>query len=397
MTRTLPRTLLLAALFAGAPARAGELKFERTVIDPDFPGGYQVEVADVDGDGKPDIVALGGSTVAWYQNPSWKKRLVSGREQTPDVISCATADVDRDGKAEVAIAYDFAMNDPKRGKLGLAIQGATLDDPWTFEYVRDVPSIHRVRWGDPWIHDGVPELIVAPIFGEAATEARFYLDPARLLSVANVLPRKAGRYAISEAIGDRPVIHAIRVLDVDGDGDDDVLTADNFGIGLSIRYNEGLRLDQTWSSRVLVTGVNAPAPARGCSEVHLGRLRDGRRFLATLEPWHGNQVAVYPESKPGSLDFGGRQLLDDTLDAGHALWVADVDGDGDDEVFAGHRGKDARVSAYDLDGGRWTRTVVDTAITAQDLRGGDLNADGTPDVVAIGGASKNVVWYRPIR
>ena len=33
-------------------------------------------------------------------------------------------------------------------------------------------------------------------------------------------------------------------------------------------------------------------------------------------------------------------------------------------------------------------------IAAQDLRGGDLDGDGTPDVVAVGGSTHNVVWYR---
>ena len=37
----------------------------------------------------------------------------------------------------------------------------------------------------------------------------------------------------------------------------------------------------------------------------------------------------------------------------------------------------------------------DTKIAAQDLHGGDLDGDGTPDVVAIGGSTHNVVWYRP--
>jgi glutathione S-transferase len=125
------------------------------------------------------------------------------------------------------------------------------------------------------------------------------------------------------------------------------------------------------------------------------RLADGRRFLATIDPWHGHEVAICFATDPAAMKpFGPRTVLDDTLDAGHALWVADVDGDGDDEVFAGFRGQGTSVLAYDFDGSAWTRTVLDDAIAAQDLRGGDLDGDGTPDVVAIGGATHNVVWYR---
>ena len=131
----------------------------------------------------------------------------------------------------------------------------------------------------------------------------------------------------------------------------------------------------------------------------LGKLHDGRQFLATIEPWHGTEVVVWPEEKAESMKFGTRTVLDSTLADGHALWVADVDGDGDDEVFAGHRGKDHRVSMYDFDRATksWNRTVLDREIAAQDLRGGDLDGDGTPDIVAIGGSTHNVVWYKPRR
>ncbi len=43
---------------------------------------------------------------------------------------------------------------------------------------------------------------------------------------------------------------------------------------------------------------------------------------------------------------------------------------------------------------KWKKTVIDRDIAAQDLRGADLDGDGTPDVVAVGGSTHNVVWYR---
>ena len=117
------RLLLFTAHCPLPTAHSQELRFDRRVIDADLPGGYQVEVADVNGDKKPDIIALGGSTCAWYENPTWKKRIVTSGKQTPGIISSATADLDGDGKAEIAIGYDFEMNEPTRGKLALAVQG----------------------------------------------------------------------------------------------------------------------------------------------------------------------------------------------------------------------------------------------------------------------------------
>jgi hypothetical protein len=401
--RTHPLALAFLTLIPGShPATAAAADppaFDRVVIDPDFPGAYQVEVADVDGDGQPDIVALGGSTCAWYQNPSWKKRVISGKDTTPDIITSATRDLDGDGRAEIAIGYDFSMNEPTRGKLGLAVQGKSADDPWTFRHLADVPSIHRLRWGKIATPDKKtePALVVAPIFGRSAAPPSYNQAPASLFCVIGLTTSSRSIRPIF--LGDRFVQHAIRVIDLDGEGDDEVLTADNQGVGLFA--GKDLGQIHAWFGRDLVPGAVGDPPARGCSEIHVGRLggAPGTRFLATIEPWHGGQVVVWPENENGSLKFAPRQVIDDTLDQGHALWVADIDGDGDDEIFAGHRGKDRRVSVYDLDRdqNRWTRTVIDRDIAAQDLRGGDLDGDGTPDVVAVGGATRNVVWYRPVK
>ena len=205
---------------------------ERTVIDDRFPGAYQVEVADVNGDRRPDVIAVGGSTCAWYENPTWKKRIVATGKQTPGIISSATADLDGDGKAEIAIAYEFEMNKPTIGRLLLAKQGSSPDDPWTLSPIAAIDSIHRLRWGDV-DGDRRPDLVVAPIFGREARPPD-YKFPARLQvflsghGSASQGPLASG----STVVAERRVIHAIEVIDADGDGVADILSASNEGVDL---------------------------------------------------------------------------------------------------------------------------------------------------------------------
>jgi hypothetical protein len=417
----LPGGALLAFALVGSSgpgfsARAGDVEFDRIVIDDKFPGAYQVEVADVNGDRKPDVIAVGGGTCAWFENPTWKKRVVTGPKQTPGVISSATADIDGDGKAEIAIAYEFAMNEPTKGKLLLASQGKGIEDAWTLSHLADVGSIHRLRFAKV-DHEAPPALVVAPIFGPTAKPPTFQQEGAQILIFQRRLGARPGTGGLGggdshpkgvpsppwfqRKLDPLPVLHAIDVVDFAGDGSQEILGASNLGVTCFHLLATGSTFER------LVAGAPGSAPKTGASEVHIGRRKSGRRFLATIEPWHGTDVAIYLargltrtlEIGAGSVvperKFGPRTRIDDTLTDGHALWVADVDGDGDDEVFAGHRGKDHRVSMYDFDGKIWVRTVLDRDIAAQDLRGGDLDANGVPDVVAVGGSTHNVVWYRP--
>ncbi len=170
-------------------------------------------MADVNGDKKPDIIAVGGSACAWYENPTWTKRIVTRGKQTPGIISSATADIDGDGKAEIAIAYEFAMNTPATGKLLMAVQGRGLDDAWQLVSIADIGSIHRLRWGD--INgDKRLDLVVAPIFGPKA-KAPMYDDPARLVFFDGKDDIKSGKTR-SVLLTKRPVIHAIELSNAGG-------------------------------------------------------------------------------------------------------------------------------------------------------------------------------------
>jgi hypothetical protein len=363
--------------------------FDRVVIDESFPGGYQVEVADVNGDGRLDVVGLGGNTCAWYENPTWKKRVVTTAKQTPGIISSATADLDGDGQAEIAIGYEFALDRPTRGELLLASRKSADQAAWKLAPIGPVGSIHRLRWGDV-DGDKQPDLVVAPIVGLTAAGPAYDQSPAGVLVYRGATrPKAEGQSWESELAGKDFVLHAIKVLDFDGDGRSEVLLAGNQGVTLCGRDPQS----GSWSATHLTPGAPGKAPKRGSSEIQVGRLADGTRFLVTIDPWHGTEVAV--SLAKGPHGFGPRTVIDSSLRDGHALWVADVDGDGDDEIFAGFRGPGTSVLGYDFDGKAWKRSVVDPAIAAQDLRGGDIDADGRPDFVAIGGATHNIVWYRP--
>jgi len=84
---------------------------------------------------------------------------------------------------------------------------------------------------------------------------------------------------------------------------------------------------------------------------------------------------------------------------GHALAVADLNGDGRDEIVAGFRGKGFQLyifSAEDKSGERWTRQVLDAGgIAAADCRVADFNGNGHPAIACSGASTSNVKMYSP--
>jgi hypothetical protein len=76
------------------------------------------------------------------------------------------------------------------------------------------------------------------------------------------------------------------------------------------------------------------------------------RFLAAIEPWHGNQVATY-RGQAGRWD---RSVIDSSLTGDHTIVAADFDGDGGDEIVVGFRRSAKSVYLYSVTkAGQWER------------------------------------------
>ena len=116
---------------------------------------------------------------------------------------------------------------------------------------------------------------------------------------------------------------------------------------------------------------------------------------------HGTALVVYtpPPTAAGKNALWQRHVIDSGFRRGHALWTADVNGDGNDEIIFGHSDtpKVPGVNVYhvkDKSGVKWTRHVVDAGgVATEDLVVADFNGDGRPDIVAGGRATHNVKLY----
>lgn len=378
--------MLMTTLLASMP------QFEPHLVGK-LPDGYQIAVADMNGDGRPDILALSTRTgrVVWYENPGWKEHPII--TSLPDPISLAPVS----GAREIALATDFALsNSTSGGRVWLLHRPPADSGEWVPEESDAIPTSHRLKWAD-LDGDGQLELVNAPLLGYGA-KAPDYAVPAPFVWYQ----REGGkwqRHVIDETLR---LLHGFAVVRWDGDKRDSLLTASAEGVYLF--QSSGRAAGMKWSKTLLGDGGAAAAqpatpasqpatPRTGASEVCLGRLGK-RRFIATIEPWHGNQVAVYLETaaKPWS-----RQVLDAGFNNGHALACGDLNGDGRDEIVAGYRGKGSSLYTYfaeDADGRQWRRIPIDEGdMAASGCVIVDVNGDGRPDIVAIGASSGNVKWY----
>ena len=145
------RTFLKTALGAGSAAagfsiaRAARTGSGRTRWKAHevarIPEGYQVAVADVNGDGRPDILALssGQNIVDWYQDPSWRTRSVT--TSTEKNISLAPLFKPGYPSQGMALASGFNLDHAEAGgDLWWAQPGTSLDSEWSLRPIGRIPG-----------------------------------------------------------------------------------------------------------------------------------------------------------------------------------------------------------------------------------------------------------------
>ena len=341
--------------------------FREHVIATDLKGGYQVVAADLNHDGKPDLIALasGMTELVWYENPNWERHVIASG--LTGMINLAFAN------DQIVLAYGFSnVYANSKGIVAVLKPNGDPRQPWSVNEIDRLPTSHRIRTA---IFDGSMVFLNAPLLGEKAV-APDYRDHVPLVYYK---PGEWKRRVI--AADNEGVQHGITVVNWDDRPRDAILTCSFSGIDL-YRY-----MKDKWKR----TEISKGNP--GSSDVAVGHTGK-QRFLAAIEPWHGNKVAVYTQH---GREWR-RQEIDDTLLDGHTIITADFDGNGRDYIVAGMRGKPYQVLIYSNEKSHWTRKILDTGtMAAAACTAIDLNGDHKIDLACIGSATTNLKWYENVK
>lgn len=404
---------VLTGLFLISPSlfAADFPKFKTQEIDSGLKIGYAVLTTDINGDKKPDIVVVDQHKVVWYENPTWKKRIILDGKTKPDNVCAAAVDIDGDGLPEIVLGSAWKPSDTLTpGQLSWLKRGKSLDDEWTMhELPCDEPTVHRVRVFDI-DGDGKPEIVHVPLQGKGATAKGNYTDgrPVRVmaLKIPAKDPEKKENWK-TEVLSEE--LHVCHNFALSGRI---VLTGGTITRILVASYEGIYRLSGrkgTWTTTKIGEGNQAnPKGNRGASEIKSGTMMGDRgAIIATIEPWHGNQVVVYTQPQVDDK-LWDRHVIDEQLRWGHAVWFADLDGDGSDELIIGVRDdpnpkagdtfKERRgVRIYkctDGTGAKWERMMLDEGgVAVEDLCADDLDGDGKIDIIAVGRQTGNCKIY----
>lgn len=368
--------------FLSLCATASAADFKPQTIDAHIGIGYGLAVADVNGDRRPDVLLVDMDNVAWYENPTWEKHVISGKLTDRDHVCIAARDIDGDGKAEIAVGAGWNPGDTlNSGAVFYLKAPEDRAGKWEAIELPHEPTVHRMHWVQT--APGKFNLVVAPLHGRGNKNGAG--EGVRLLEYW--MPENPnGEWKTTLIEGSMHQTHNFDPVQWDADAAEEMLYAGKEGILLLDRKESG------WDRTVIASPEKTPG-FEGAGEVREGHAPDGR-FVAAIEPMHGNNLTVYTRSE----GQWRRKVLDSELKEGHALATGDLLKQGRDQIVAGWRGKNAQgkvgINLYAFNGTEWKSSVIDDdGMACEDLKVADLNGDGRLDIVAAGRATKNVKIY----
>jgi hypothetical protein len=309
--------LLACSTAAVAASRPADIAFRPIMIDPGY--GETVAVADINRDGKPDIVA----GESWFEAPLWIKhplRQIDYNNGYIDDFSDLTVDVDGDGWIDVIQCSYFAHNIvwlKNPGRDGGEWKATEIDSsgPTEFAFLVDLNN------------DG-KALELLPEFDRSSVSAAWF-------------ELKQGKW-VKHVVSQKSFGHGIGAGDMNGDGRNDILTPQGW-----LEAPKDVDAKGDWIFHATEWGAKPISPAGSRVEqiaspgrpIQFGYMYlldingDGRKDILTGMA-HDYGIAWYEQTENGGWV---QHVIDASWSQAHASVLTDLNGDGQPDLITGKR------------------------------------------------------------
>ena len=337
-------------------------------------GQGPIILADVDGDGDPDIVSASRNDdlIVWYENLDGSNDFGAQRTITTRADGTCTivaGDVDGDGDLDLASASEFDSkvawyeNLDGQGKFGdqqviavsltmaVGCELADLDGDGDLDIVFSWFLNDTVLWYEN-------------------SDGQGTFTPAANVTLAV----------------QRPL--SIQALDVDGDGDQDLLTTS--AVHCEVAWFENLPGPGQFGPKQVVSTI----PGAGNTPAHVVDFdRDGDPDVLAGD---SGADLYWFENQGGAGGFGPAQLLTDQLQGLSSVDSADFDGDGDRDILCSTLGWNRISWLENLDGAGTMsplHALTTRAANVNEICVADLDGDGDLDALSASISDNKIAWY----
>ncbi len=347
--------------------------FESAEVDRAFDAGTDAAAANINGDSRQDMVAIGQNLASWWSLTS-VEGLPSFQEVKIDDVSNGRAlvagDVNQDGRTDVVLADDAGV----RAMIN-SDEGAT----WTASVLAGTTGVIDLALGDINA-DGRTDIVTL-----TATSLQYWINSGEATPTFTSNAVSALTNATSVAVGD-----------TNGDGVLEIVVSSNVS---PLQVFTRSSVQNAFTPTSLPSGVAAATVSLGdLNQDGALEILSGDRNLATptLAYWQWDGASAYVLHVVSTASFVRSPAL---------LRFTDVDSDGDLDIYGTFTGV-ASVAWLENTNGNdqsWIRHVVAEGRSGTALASGDFDENGTLDLLVAFGADaeiklfKNdgVAWWRP--